>query len=801
MKKIVLLFALLLLINSISAQKVTLSGYIYDHETGENLIGVNVYELNSKQGTVSNKFGFFSLQLNENDSAVFKISFIGYKSVYLREQLSKDITKKISLKSGYELNEVSVTAESLSNSDFNIAKLSIKQVENLPSLTGEKDILKAYTLLPGVQSGNEGSSELYVRGGSPDQNLILLDDVPVYYLNHLGGFLSIFDENAIKSMELIKGGFPARYGGRLSSIVDIRLKEGNSNEFKGELNLGLISSRISLEGPLSNNKTTYLFSARRCNVDLFSRLIFLIDPYNVSAGYTFYDVNSKITHRFSQKSTLSLNIYNGRDKLFINVADEGDSDYKYWNKQKKNWGNLLTSLQWNYQLGKKLYMNSTLAHTRFKYYSEIGMEEKDKNTITKETNYENFSSVNDIVFKTDFDYFLNPSNRIKFGVNAIFHDFQPGKSEFHIKTEDIVQDTAYGNTNFKAIEYAAFAENEIKIGKHFNANLGAHFTAYSFGNETDYSIQPRLNVNILINKNNKLNLSYAKMSQYLHLLSSSGAGIPTNLWVPANLNAPRENSLQYSAGFSHFFEKNELRLSVEGFYKELDNLIEIKNETNFFMSEGNWDEKIETKGTGEIYGAEFLLQKQEGDLTGWIAYTWSKNTRQFDNLNSGKPYYFNYDRRHDISIVANYKLKKNINLSATWVFATGYPITLGLQRFDAFQLIRKEPYDSFFPYSYNEGSTDAYIYTEKNNYRMRPFHKLDVSISFDKKVKKGIRTWNIAIYNAYCRMNSYYVYVEQDYNNDFYDNYDPDKIYEKEYFFKSFTLFPIIPSFSYSLKF
>lgn len=302
MKKILLLFSLFVLSNTISAQKITLSGYIRDAKTGESLIGATIYNLDTKQGTVTNNFGYYSLQFNKNDSINIKVSLVGYRGIYIRERLQKSKERDITLRGGYELGEVFVSADAISNSDFNIAALPVKQIENLPSLTGEKDILKAYTLLPGIQSGKEGSSELYVRGGSPDQNLVLLDDVPVYYLNHLGGFLSIFDENAIKNMNLIKGGFPARYGGRLSSIVDIRLKEGNSKKFKGELNLGLISTRISLEGPLSNKKTTYIFSARRCNLDLISRLLFLIDPYNVSAGYTFYDINSKITHRLSEKA-------------------------------------------------------------------------------------------------------------------------------------------------------------------------------------------------------------------------------------------------------------------------------------------------------------------------------------------------------------------------------------------------------------------------------------------------------------------------------------------------------------------
>jgi len=781
-------------LNNSFAQKITISGYIKDSNTGERLIGVTVYDLDTKQGTVTNNFGFYSLQYNQNDSVNLKISSIGYGSVFFRERLNKSILKNFQLKGGYELNEVAISAESLSTSDFNIVRLPIKQIENLPSLTGEKDILKAYTLLPGVQSGNEGSSELYVRGGSPDQNLVLLDDVPVYYLNHLGGFLSIFDENAINTMSLIKGGFPARYGGRLSSVVDIRLKEGNSNKFGGELSVGLISSRISLEGPLSNKKTTYIFSARRCNIDYISRLLFLIDPYDVSAGYTFYDINAKITHRFSENSQLSALIYQGRDKLFINVADDGsdynnnqEGGYEFWNKNKNTWGNLLSSLQWNYKINNKLFVNTTLAYTHFNYYSKIGMQEDFEGETLNESNYENFSSVNDLIIKTDFDYFINSNNKLKFGLKTISHHFEPGSSKYYIKTEEYSNDTTYGNNDFRAIEYGAYAENNLKLGNHFNANLGLHFAAYSFSNQFDFSFQPRINIDIQINPNNKLNLSYAQMAQYIHLLSSSGAGVPTSLWVPSNDKAPNENSLQYAFGYSHFFKGEKIKFTIEAFYKELDNLIEIKNETNFFTSEGNWDDKIETEGIGQVYGAEFLLQKTSGNLTGWIAYTWSKNTRQFDNINSGKAYFFNYDRRHDISIVGNYKLRKNINLSATWVFTTGNPITLGTQKFDAYEVIRQEPSSSEFSHTLNEGFSDAYIYTEKNNYRMRAFHKLDFAINFEKKVKKGVRTWSFGVYNAYCRMNSYYVYLEKNYSG--------------EYSFKSFTLFPIIPSFSYSLKF
>lgn len=795
MKRYFIILIFLTYIQIIYAQKITISGYVSDAKTGERLIGVNIYDRVSKKGTQTNNFGFYSISISKGDSINLIFSYIGYKEKVLALKSQVNIVRNLKLIAGYNLQEININAEKITHS-LNVVSIPMRNIEVLPSLTGEKDILKAYTLLPGVQSGKEGTSDLYVRGGSPDQNLVLLDDVPVYYLNHIGGFVSIFDENVINRMNLIKGGFPARYAGRLSSVLDIRLKDGNLKTYHGEISIGIISSRLSLQGPIKKGKTSFIVSARRCNLDLFTRIIDNIDGLGVSGGYTFYDINAKINHKFNENNQLNAVFYKGRDKLFFKVKDAGDiylpfqnsSDYSFYNSENVKWGNILGSLRWNHRFNDKLFGNLIFAYTKFNFQSINELTETyiPSDSLTGKYVNDFGSNVEDFILKNDYDLYANRSHFIKFGFKAVFHNFSPGYTNFLlVGTPDSDTDTTFKNAKVNSLELGIYIEDEWQIGNLLKANLGIHSAAYYVDNALNYSIQPRLNMLFTLPRNTYLSASFAQMNQYIHLLSSTDEGLPTNLWVPATQKVPDEKSYQYTLGFAHFLRKSKLKLSVEGFYKELTGLINLKHGSNLFITNESWDKKIAKNGKGTVYGLEFLLQKSYGKFTGWIAYTYSKNTRQFDSLNAGVEYPYDFDRTHDLSIVAQYKLNDNINFSATWVYGTGFPVTLSYERFSAIDMIKTE--ESGYQYSANTGFYDSYIYTEKNNYRLSAYHRLDVAANFIKKKKRGIRTWSVSIYNVYNHLNSYFVYI----NKDIYG----------EYHFYRFSMFPVIPSVSYSFVF
>ncbi len=792
-KQLLTLFISLFILVSIQAQKYTISGYVTDAGTKEKLIGANVFDLNTEKGAVCNNYGFYSITFNNKETIEFQVSYTGYLSTKKLIVTSKDTSINFMLQAGIEINEIHVSASKKRESG-NI-KINMEQVETLPSLTGEKDVLKIFILMPGVQSGGEASSELHVRGGSPDQNLILIDDVPVYYVNHLGGFVSIFDENAVNSINLIKGGFPARYGGRLSSVVDVRLKNGDTEKFGGEISLGLISSRLFLEGPLKKGKTSFIFSARRCNIDLYSRIFMLIAEDRATAGYTFYDINAKVNHKINENNQLSISLYTGRDRFFIKDKENILNAYgsvvaleKF--KYNKRWGNTITALKWKKKWTPKLFGNITFAYTIFHYSNHTAI--KDENSQTKDIirEYSNKfkSSVNDFILKSDFDYYLNSNNSIKFGIGGTYHRFNPGEIKYYLQAPDIsTQDTAWGNKRIHSVEIYAYAEDEIKIGKRFSANIGIHTSGYNSDNNWFYSLQPRINAGFDITKRLTLTGSYSDMFQYIHLISSTEGGLPEDIWVPATKQAVPEKSRQFTAGLQYLYKK--YKFTVEGYYKTLSNLVDFKNGASFFFIDQTWEDALEKNGKGTIYGIEFLAQKTKGKLTGWIAYTWSKNTRQFENINSGNEYPYNYDRRHDLAIVLNYKKSKRFNVSATWIYGSGMPLTIGGMRFGAYKnypgyvkLLGSNKRPVWLPYTFE----NSYIFN-KNNIRMPHYHRLDIAVNFTKQKKRGERTWSIGIYNVYNRKNAYFMYYQEDHKgiNHFY----------------KFTLFPILPSFSYSFKF
>ncbi len=762
------------------AQKFTISGYIKDKNTGEVLIGANIYNKENYQGTTSNNYGFYSLTLPA-DSMKLVFSYVGYQSMEVSLNLNKDTEINIGLQDVVALDEIVISGREEIQEVTQMSKINvpIAQIKAMPAFLGEVDVLKVLQLLPGIQSGTEGSSGLYVRGGGPDQNLILLDGVPIYNASHLFGFFSVFNADAINNVDLIKGGFPARYGGRLSSVIDITMKEGNHEKLRGEGAIGLISSKLTLEGPINEN-TTFLVSGRRTYIDLLARpLIKASTEGDETAGYYFFDLNAKINHKFSNNDRVYLSGYFGNDDAYSRLKESynsGGGNVSYEDEFGLNWGNIIAALRWNHVFNPKFFSNLTLTYSRYRF-DIFENHEEERNTSTGVENEEEsiayFSGIRDFAAKADFEFIPNPSHYIRFGVSGINHTFNPGILSYKSTVES---DTTLGSFKTSANEFAAYLEDDIKVTDHLKVNAGIHISAFSVEDELYTSFQPRLAIRYLLNNGLSIKGSYAQMTQFIHLLTNSGIGLPTDLWLPSTRRVSPQESYQFAMGLAKTFNR-KYEVSLEGYYKEMDGLIEYKEGASFLNIEGDWQDKVEI-GQGESYGAELFIQKKTGQFTGWVGYTLSWSNRQFDNLNFGRSFPYKYDRRHDISITGVYKVNDRIDISGAWVYGTGNSITLPISKYNGFM------YEGNFWF---RGGNPITYYGERNGYRMRSYHRLDFSISFSKQKKWGTRKWTIGTYNTYSTRNPFFIDIG-------YHKGGGKK-------FIQYSLFPIIPSISYSFKF
>ncbi len=787
----VLLFFLLTI--SLSAQKFTISGYIEDDTTGEKLIGANVFDSGSLKGTITNNYGFYSLTLPKGRISLV-YSFVGYQPQYRSFFLQQDTAVNITLKPNIEIAEVKVysdgPAQKVQSTQISMTRIPIRQIKKLPVLLGETDILKTIQLLPGVQSGTEGASNIYVRGGGPDQNLILLDGVPVYNVNHLFGFLSVFNADAIKNVELLKGGFPARYGGRLSSVIDIRMKEGNNKAFKGSGAIGLISSRLTLEGPLFSDKTSFLVSGRRTYFDILTRPIIKAFENGVDAGYFFYDLNAKINHTFSDKSRLYLSAYSGKDQVYDKFDGQWvEDDVKYTNQYHDylGWGNLTSALRWNYMFNNKLFSNTTLTYSQYKFFVESEFKEITETLYEENENISSFeyiSGITDWSGKIDFDYRPAPDHYIKFGFHNTYHTFRPGVNVFQVSddSDELNRiDTSFGNADIPANEFDVYMEDDYKITEKLKANLGLHYSGFSVENRFYHSLQPRISARYLFTELFSAKAAYSRMSQYIHLLSNSSIGLPTDLWLPVTKKIQPLQSEQYAMGFFYNWN-NKFDISIEGFYKNMDRLIEYKEGASFFELASGWQEKLEI-GRGWAYGGEFFLQKDYGKTTGWIGYTLSWSNRQFDNISLGKVFPAKYDRRHDVSIALSHDMGNGNEIGLTWVYGTGNAVTLPFEKYPSARIIEQKQNQE---YHYDYYDYNVQHIENRNNYRMPPYHRLDLSYNIHKEKNWGELIWNFSVYNVYNRQNPFFLFFG--YEND-------NRV------LKQMSLFPIIPSVGASFKF
>ncbi|MCP4443259.1 MAG: TonB-dependent receptor [Aureispira sp.] len=791
---------------TITKQKHTISGYLYDVDSKEPLIGATVLDPKSYKGTTTNIEGFYSLTLPQGEYDLVW-SYIGYDAVTRTVSLKKNVQISLSLSSGQQLEEVVVSAKDSEESrhelnEIGTIKLSMDKVKALPSLMGEADIIKAMQLIPGVQSGGEGTSGLMVRGGSPDQNLILLDGAPIYNANHIFGFVSIFGSSIVKDAKLIKGGFPARYGGRLSSVLDVHTKEGNLREWHGEASIGLLSAQFTLEGPILKDKTSILISGRRSWVDLFGVPIQRAIRKKTISGqvlnYSFFDLNLKLKHKFSEDNYLLFSGYLGEDLVSVDNKTAVDIEFGLYstNINRLKWGNRIANIQWNKSIGSQVFARTTLSYTHYRYnssnltYSSLDYFVKGaKNEVYKFDSLLSVanSRVHDASFKLDFDYIPHTKHYVRFGAGYIFHQFLPSiqRASFDWWTQTTSTNIASQNS---VHELYTYIEDDIKIGKILKINPGLHFSTFLLSEKVYWSIQPRLIASLLIAKNSSIKASYSRMTQFVHLLTNPGIGLPTDLWVPTTNNIPPEHSHQWSLSYTQGFGKG-YELTVEGFYKSMENLLEYETTTNFLATKRSWETLVNI-GKGQSYGAELFFEKRLGKLTGWLGYTLSWSNRQFDHINDGKPFPYRYDRRHDLSIALNYKFSPKFDIGAVWVYGSGHAVTLGLETYSSLPIQQDESYLSLYYNSTNSASQLSNI-KERNNYRMPDYHRLDLSANFHKELKRGSQTISFGVYNVYFRKNAYMLVPKQVQDE-----------YGQEYtVITKISLLPIMPFFTYTRNF
>jgi hypothetical protein len=773
LKTVIILSGLLLINPNLYAQerKFTISGAVRDADDGEDLIGVSIGVVNTTTGTTTNSYGFYTITLSAGKHTL-RFSYIGYTHKEVEVDLSENMTLNVSLESdAQQLAEVVVSAESknanVSKAEMSVERISAATIRQIPVLMGETDVIKAIQLLPGVQATSEGSSGFSVRGGGYDQNLIMLDEATVYSASHLVGFFSVFNNDAVKDVTLYKGDIPASAGGRLSSLMDIRSRDGNSQRFSGTGGIGLISSRLTLEGPVFSDKATFIVSGRRTYADLFLKLADNPDLRNTSLY--FYDLNAKVNYRIDGSNRLFISAYLGRDEL---SADNMGLDF----------GNLTTTLRWNHIFSPKVFSNFTVIGSDYDYSmgSSSGVSAMQKWK----------SKIRDYGVKADFSWHPNPQNSIKFGYHATHHTFTPGESI----TADAIGGQISQPQKF-ALEHAIYLSNEMKILDKLTLKYGLRYSLFhniSNGEAIDYlndyapdysktfakgkiynsqhRLEPRAGATWLFDDVHSVKASYSRTTQYIQLASNSASGSPLDVWFPATQNVKPQLSDQFSLGYFRNFADNKYEFSAEAYYKNLLDVVDFKDHANLL---GNADFERELRfGRGRTYGLELMLKKNSGKLTGWISYTFAKARRQVDEINSGEWYRSPYDKPHNISIVANYELSRKWSFGANWVYASGTPVTYPTGKYWAD--------GSYVP-----------LYSGRNEYRQPAYHRLDVSatVKLSKPGKWLQSELNFSLYNAYGRKNPWMITFRQDDNQ-------PDVTYAEKMY-----LFTFIPSITWNFKF
>jgi outer membrane cobalamin receptor len=762
-----------------------ISGYIEDAASGERLISAAIIDPETRNGTVTNTYGFFSLSITEGVKNLV-VSYIGYtpQTIVVRG----DTTLTVRLSAGNVLESVEINAKKQDRIENSVQmshnSIPVEQIKRMPMLLGEADVLKSLQLLPGVKGGTEGTAGIYVRGGSTDQNLFLLDGVPIYNAAHFTGIFSVFNADAIKNVTMIKGGFPARFGGRLSSVVEIDTKEGDKKAFHTEGSIGLLTSKIFVEGPLKKDVASFMVSARRTYFDV---LLFplLTTKGSQDNGNTqtkskttlyFYDLNAKAHYKLSDRDNLYLSIYNSRD---VNGYKQTKTGFQAGGIDNTiAFSNFITSLKWNRIINNRLFANTIVAFTNYTYsYTNIVKDKYAPNFIERSDGATFDSKVSDWLAKVNFEYNLNNHNQLRFGINSTAHSFLPSRTV--LTSAPPIRKETYGQNPIKSLESALYIEDELNY-KNLSINGGLHNAFYNVDGANYTSLQPRLGMSYKIN-NAAIKASYAKMTQYVHLLVNDALGLPTDSWIPTTRNILPEQAQQAALGYASTL-KNGIELSVEAYYKTMNNLVLYREGSGFLVPDSSIDNKV-TQGKGVAYGFELLAQKKEGRLTGWVSYTLAWNNRQFEDINLGNAFPYKYDRRHELSIVGSYGLNKKARLSASWIFSTGNAITIPIRVYNVFV-------------GTNGYTSQIYQYGSRNGFRTIPTHRLDISIEFVKQKRPYERKWNFGLYNTYNRANPFSYIVDRGEGGGFVDQKAIQVVAVKKQ-----SIIPILPFVSYGFKF
>lgn len=753
--------ALLLAFSGLYGQKsITVNGYIMDSSSGEKLINANIYSRELNIGTTSNVYGFYSITLPASQKITLSFTYVGYENKEKEVLSDSSLTLDVLLNPSKLLNEVVISSskERPVQEHVQMSKVSIpmQQIRATPALLGEVDVLKALQLLPGVQGGTEGSAGLYVRGGGPDQNLYLLDGVPVYNVNHLAGFFSTFNADAISNVDLYKGGFPARFGGRLSSVVDIRMKEGNKTKFSGEGGIGLISARLLLEGPFRKGKGSYIISGRRTYLDaLMAPLIKSASGGEEKGGYFFHDLNAKANYKISARDHIYLSGYFGKDKLHsrsINKAEgETFSNDLYW-------GNLTGVFRWNRIFTPKIFGNLSASYSSYDFNTDL-LNSVKKEEYTNTSSLKLFSGIRDLSARYDLDYLPDARHTIRLGVSATHQTFRPTTNSYYAKTgeEEDVTAVTVGEDIIKGLTLDAYAEDEITFSPRLKANVGLRLSTFKVQNSFYAGLQPRISARYMLGENYSLKASYVNMQQFINLLSFDGIGLPTDLWVPVTDKLRPQRSHQVALGLSGT-PKAGYELSFETYYKDMRNVIDYKDGSSYMFSAGSYEDNVEM-GRGAAYGGEVMLQKKEGRLQGMVSYTLSWSKRKYETINHGEWFYNRFDRRHDLKISAVYRLSSRVELSGSWLYNTGAWATLPVTQYPGLppgNYPGSTYMDSwhYFYFGYNDHIPN------RNNYRMEDYHRLDLGLKLSRQKKKHERSWAFGAYNVYGRKNPFFFFPE-----------------------------------------
>ncbi len=804
MKNSILFFLLVFVFGSTSfAQNYAVSGDVRDHATGESIIGATVLIKNKNSGVVTNSFGFYSITLPAGNYEM-ELRCVGYETFVAPLKLQSNLHKD------FELNPISFTGgpviiegtrkDNVGSTEMGKIEIGIEQIKKIPVIFGEVDILKTITLLPGVQSSGEGNAGFYVRGGGVDQNLILLDNSTVYNASHLFGFFSVFNADAVKNIEITKGGGAASYGGRLSSVLDINLKEGNSKSFHGAGGIGTIASRFTVEGPIKKDTSSFILSGRRTYIDVLAKPFMNPESSFNGSGYFFYDLNAKFNYRLSKRDQLFASVYTGKDVFSFNSSDAGFST-------RIPWGNTTGTIRWAHQSGSKLFMNAILTYTDYKFQFE---GKQDQFTFGLS------SGIRDYGAKVQWSYYPNPTHRMKWGMDYTFHKFTPNNT--YASSGDVNFDLGEQVKLFSH-ESAAYFQDDFDINEKWRINAGVRipyfmhvgpFTRYTYPTSTssvggsttpittiyeknkkvaDYvGFEPRFNARYEINKASSFKMALSRNLQFITLTSLSPSSLPTDVWLPSTDRLKPQLASQVSVGYFRNFFDDSWESSVELYYKDMQNQSDYREGSTPDQTVGDNIDNLLVFGRGYSYGAEFFIKKRMGDFSGWVGYTWAKTMRIFEEVNNGKAYPTRWDRRHDLNVVLMYTLSPRVDLGFVFVYATGNAITLPISRY-------------FF-----EGNL-VEVYGERNSFRMAPYHRADFSLNvkgklmrsrFDAELNQVVEeprkfrsSWNFSVYNLYNRMNPYFIYfATKDNNNGGF-----------QITARQVSLFPILPSITWNFEF